>query len=329
MKNLIIALAATGLLGMPVKAGQSQASDQQIRLQAASAEARANAQIASLVQTYRQLLTREESLTPEERRRLANSIDEGRLNIPALGKIVNEVYRRFRGDRVLFGVSFGLGGEYTLFRNSRVPLLNRVPWVQNMATGVDASVGLASVLVRNSADGAFFPQLAGYWSVGANEGTGYATSVTGGRKGARAGPSTRGATQGFTEERLFFIPRNILAFIGQVQKFTEAQETIAHIGNLGGTYVGGGTEAGWAGFGRAASLKTDVFLRPRLPDTTEEAANIKDVLAKLTEVFMVSVAPTVGTRGPRLEARGAIQKIGFFGLYGIPNRIEEPTEDMY
>jgi len=328
MKKIITGLAVIGflgsLLGTPVIAfGQQRGySEQQLRYRAMDEEARANALLRSLLDTYRQILDREASLSPEQQRQIANSIDEGRLVIPELAKAVAEVYSRFRGDRVLLGASFGIGGELTFFRNTSVPLLNRVPFLKQLTTNGDASIGVAGILVRNEIDNTFFPQFAGYYSLGFNEGSGVTPAPrTAARKTAAA--MVKGKTQGFTQWRVYIVPRNTLGKIGAFDKMTSDHRTIAHIGALTGTYLGGGTEMGWSAFGRRATLQTQIYGRWQLPEDPSQLISRLD-----PDVVMIALSPTVGFKGgSRLEAQGGLQYTGFFGIQN--HQPQNPDEYRY
>lgn len=311
MKNFIIALAIAGSCGLSVTAiGQTPATEQ-VRRGQMEEVARTSAALETLAQTYREMLLRQRELTAEQRRDYANAIDRARLSIPDLSKVVGEIYATFRGERVLGAVSLGLGGELTMFRNSNVPLVRSTP-LGRFSTGGEGSIGIAMSIVRNENDNTIRPDFAGYYSLALNESTGYGT--TRGSRPTAKKVVTRGEAQTFAVYRLYLVPANVLGWAPKVNEMFDDNKTVATIGSLGGTYFGGGSETSWnLPYSRLqGTFQTHVYGRWDLP----EQNTLGEYIERLDpEVVMIQLSPGVGSRGPRLEAQGAVQHTRFFGIH--------------
>jgi hypothetical protein len=316
MRNLFVAFAVFSLLIIPTQKAFGQAANQpnvQIRTQGFEEEARASALLTSLVETYKQLLERESGMTAEEQRQIANTIDQGRLQIPQLAAAVREVYSRFRGDRVFAGASLGIGGEYNFFQNRGVPLLGRAPYLREWATGADGSIGIAAAVIHNQADGSVYPQFSGYYSVGINESRANVTRGTPAARTAKVAAADR--AQAYIVWRIYLVPRNVLTSTGVMSASTDPDKTPAHVGNLAGTYIGGGTEHRWRTMAQPTTLQTQVYGRWSMPTRDEE------ILPQLApEVIMLQLAPgtkILGRPAPVFAAQGGVQLLGFFGLHSL------------
>jgi hypothetical protein len=196
-------------------------------------------------------------------------------------------------------------------------MINRVPFVKDLATGGDASVGVAAVLIRNPFESAIFPEFSGYYSVGVHEGKSTTRVRPGSAESFGAIPPvdvsptspTRGLTQGFYVFRLFMVPRNMLSTIGLMNQEVDLKKAISETGGLGGTYLGGGAELGLRFLGNR-SFQTQVF---GSWSGIREGASAPNIVP---DVIMISLSPALGFKGPHLAAQGGVQYIKFFGIQG-------------
>jgi hypothetical protein len=280
------------------KTGQQVIPNSSERIRTLEEQARVAALLEALLATYKSVLQGDNQLTPEQQRQYANSLDRSRIVIPELAQAIGEIYSKFKGDRILVGASFGIGGEKTFFKNNVIPLVNKVPFVGDLATGADASVGVAGFLVRNSFDNVMYPQFSGYYSVGVNEGKGY------GEKIAEEGLG-RGSTQGYWVWRMFLAPKNFVS-----SQTEDISTVLARIPDLAGAYFGGRGDIGTGikAFG-LSGFQTAFFGHWNFQNAEESK-----VSQAVPQVVMLSFAPTMGFKGPHLSAQAGVQYIDFFGI---------------